>query len=109
MGHLMFFINRKGKNSTQWANNICAVYSECAVSARSGQMWFAQFKVGDFNHINEYHTKTLIDNKPNLENYCSQFYELKTDIQQKRPQITNWLFLASASSSKSKRTSHTTQ
>jgi len=33
--HLMLFFYRKGKNATQAANKICAVYSEGAVAERS--------------------------------------------------------------------------
>jgi len=47
--HLMLFFYRKGKNATQAANKICAVYGEGAVAERIVRKWFARFKAGDFN------------------------------------------------------------
>ncbi|KOX81057.1 Histone-lysine N-methyltransferase SETMAR [Melipona quadrifasciata] len=47
--HLMLFFYRKGKNATQAANRICAVYGEGAVAERTVRKWFARFKAGDFN------------------------------------------------------------
>jgi len=47
--HLMLFFYRKGKNATQAANKICAVYGEDAVAERIVRKWFARFKAGDFN------------------------------------------------------------
>ncbi|KOX74646.1 Histone-lysine N-methyltransferase SETMAR [Melipona quadrifasciata] len=65
--HLMLFFYRKGKNATQAANKICAVYGEGAVAER--------FKAGDFNlkdqerpdrpsTKDEDQIKTLIENNP---------------------------------------------
>jgi len=39
--HLMLFFYRKGKNATQAANKICAVYGEGAVAERTVRKWFA--------------------------------------------------------------------
>ena len=47
--HLMLFFYRKGKNATQAANKICAVYGEGAIAERTVRKWFARFKAGDFN------------------------------------------------------------
>jgi len=47
--HLMLFFYRKGKNATQMANKICAVYGEGAVAERTVRKWFAKFKADDFN------------------------------------------------------------
>jgi len=47
--HLMLFFYQKGKNATQAANKICAVYGEGAVAERTVRKWFARFKVDDFN------------------------------------------------------------
>jgi len=47
--HLILFFYRKGKNATQAANKISAVYGEGAVAERTVRKWFARFKVGDFN------------------------------------------------------------
>ena len=71
--HLMLFFYRKGKNATQAANKICAVYS--AVAERTVRKWFARFKTGDFNledqerpgkpsTTDEDQIKTLIENNP---------------------------------------------
>ena len=45
--HLMLFFYRKGKNITQAANKICAVYGEDAVAERTVRKWFARFKADD--------------------------------------------------------------
>ena len=47
--HLMLFFYRKGKNVTQAANEICAVYAEGAVTDRTVRKWFARFKAGHFS------------------------------------------------------------
>ena len=47
--HLMLFFYRKGKNATQTANKICAVYGDGAIADRTVRKWFARFKAGDFN------------------------------------------------------------
>jgi len=39
----------KGKNATQAANKICAVYGEGAVAERTVRKWFTRFKASDFN------------------------------------------------------------
>jgi len=44
--HLMLFFYRKGKNATQAANKICAVYGEGVVAERTVRKWFARFKAG---------------------------------------------------------------
>ena len=73
--HLMLFFYRKGKNATQAANKICAVYSKSAVAQRTVRKWFARFKAGDFNledqerlgrpsTTDEDLLKTLIENNP---------------------------------------------
>jgi len=73
--HLMLFFYRKGKNATQVANKICAVYGEGAAAKRTVRKWFAKFKAGDFNLENqelpdgpsttdEDQIKTLIENNP---------------------------------------------
>jgi len=71
----MLFFYRKGKNATQAANKICAVYGEGAVAERTMRKWFARFKTGDFNledqerpgkssTTDEDQIKTLIENNP---------------------------------------------
>jgi len=71
--HLMLFFYRKGKNATQVANKICAVYGEGAIAERTVRKWFTRFKAGDFNFedqerpgrpsiIDEDQIKTLIEN-----------------------------------------------
>ena len=71
----MLFFYRKGKNVTQAANKICAVYDEGTVAERTVQKWFARFKAGDFNlehqerssrplTTDEDQIKTLIENNP---------------------------------------------
>ena len=72
--HLMLFFYRKGKNATQVANKICAVYGEGAVAERTVRKWFAKFKADDFNledqerpgrpSTDEDQIKTLIENNP---------------------------------------------
>ena len=73
--HLMLFFYRKGKNVTQAANKICAVYGEGAVAERTVRKWFARFKTGDFNLedqkrpdrsfiTDEDQIKILIENNP---------------------------------------------
>ncbi|XP_026673180.1 histone-lysine N-methyltransferase SETMAR-like, partial [Ceratina calcarata] len=47
--HLMLFFFRKGKNATQAANKICAVYCEDAVAERTVRMWFTRFRTGNFD------------------------------------------------------------
>ena len=69
--HLMLFFYRKGKNATQAANKISAVYGEGAVTERTVRK-FARFKADDFNledqerpsrpSIDEDQIKTLIEN-----------------------------------------------
>ncbi|XP_076302938.1 histone-lysine N-methyltransferase SETMAR-like [Lasioglossum baleicum] len=51
--HLMLFFFRMGKNATQAANKICAVYGEDAVAERTVRKWFARFKAGNFDHEDE--------------------------------------------------------
>ena len=46
--HLMLFFYRKGKNATQAANKICALYDEGAVAERM-LCGSGRFKAGDFN------------------------------------------------------------
>jgi len=71
--YLMLFFCRKGKNVTQAANKICAVYDEGTVAERTVRKWFARFKAGDFNlkhqkrsrrpfTTDEDQIKTLIEN-----------------------------------------------
>ena len=71
--HLMLFFYRKGKNATQTANKICAVYGEGAVAERTVWKWFARFTADDFNFedqerpdrpftTDEDQIKTLIEN-----------------------------------------------
>ena len=43
------FITKKGKNTTNPANKICAVYGPNAVPIRVAQMWFKYFKSGNFS------------------------------------------------------------
>ncbi|XP_018055291.1 PREDICTED: histone-lysine N-methyltransferase SETMAR-like [Atta colombica] len=43
--YLMLFFCRKGKNVTQAANKICAVYDEGIVAERTVQKWFASLKL----------------------------------------------------------------
>ncbi|XP_050480294.1 histone-lysine N-methyltransferase SETMAR-like [Bombus huntii] len=73
--HLMLFFYRKGKNATQTANKICAVYGDDAIVDRTVRKWFARFKVGDFNledqerpgrpsTTDEDQVKTLVENNP---------------------------------------------
>ena len=70
--HLMLFFYGKGKNATQAANKICAVYGEGAIAERTVRKWFARFKTDDFNFedqerpstTDEYQIKTLIENNP---------------------------------------------
>jgi len=76
--HLMLFFYRKGKNATQAANKICAVYGEGAVAERAVRKWFARFKAGDFKSLHlenqepsgrpsitdEDQIKTLIEDNP---------------------------------------------
>ena len=73
--HLMLFFYRKGKNVTQAANEICAVYGEGAVTDRTVRKWFTRFKAGDFSlkfqersdrppTTDEDQIKTLIENNP---------------------------------------------
>ena len=47
--HLILLFYRKGKNATQAANKIYAVYGEGAVAERIVRKWFASFKADDFN------------------------------------------------------------
>ncbi|XP_011859834.1 PREDICTED: histone-lysine N-methyltransferase SETMAR-like isoform X2 [Vollenhovia emeryi] len=73
--HLMLFLYWKGRNATQAANKICAVYGEGAVAERTVRKWFARFKAGDFNlkdqerpgrpsTTDEDQIETLIENNP---------------------------------------------
>lgn len=47
--HLMLFFYRKGKNVTQAANKIRAVYADGAIVERIVRKWFARFKADDSN------------------------------------------------------------
>ncbi|XP_076765234.1 histone-lysine N-methyltransferase SETMAR-like [Xylocopa sonorina] len=47
--HFMLFFFRKGKNATQAANKICAVYGEDAVAERTMRKWFPRFKAENFD------------------------------------------------------------
>ena len=47
--YILKFYYKKGKNATNAANKICAVYGPNAVSIRVPQMWFKRFKSGNFN------------------------------------------------------------
>ncbi|XP_017796822.1 PREDICTED: histone-lysine N-methyltransferase SETMAR-like [Habropoda laboriosa] len=73
--HLMLFFYRKGKNATQAAIKIGAVYGKGAIAERIVRKWFARFKTGDFNPddqerpgrpstTHEDQIKTLIENNP---------------------------------------------
>ncbi|CAK9833044.1 Histone-lysine N-methyltransferase SETMAR [Anthophora retusa] len=73
--HLMLYFFRKGKNATQAANKICAVYGEGAVAERTVRKWFARFKAGDFDLEDQERpgrpstrdedlVKTVIENNP---------------------------------------------
>ncbi|XP_078051850.1 uncharacterized protein LOC144477998, partial [Augochlora pura] len=102
-----YWVVRKGKNATQAANKICAVYGEDAVAERIVRKWFARFKAGNFDledqerpgrpsTTDEDMIRTEIENKllPNNETidsakYCSRLDKLKTSIEHKRPEIAN--------------------
>ena len=45
--YALFF--KKGKNSTETQEGICAVFGEGAVTDRTCQKWFVQFHAGDFS------------------------------------------------------------
>lgn len=47
--YILKFYYKKGKNATNAANKICAVYGPNAVSIRLAQMWFKRFKSGNFS------------------------------------------------------------
>lgn len=47
--HLKLFLYQRGKNATQAANKICAVYGDDTIAARTVRKLFARFKAGDFN------------------------------------------------------------
>ena len=46
--YILKFYYRKGKDATNAANKICAVYGPNVVSIRIAQMWFKYFKSGNF-------------------------------------------------------------
>ena len=75
--HLIAFFYRKGKNTTQATNEICAVYGDGAIAERPVRKWFAKFKAGDFNledqerpgraaTTDEDQIKTRIENNPRV-------------------------------------------
>ena len=47
--HIMLYYFKKGKNSTEMQNKICAVYGEGAMTDRMCQKWFVKFPAGDFS------------------------------------------------------------
>ena len=44
----MLYYFKKGKNTTEMQQKICAVYGEGAVTDPRCQKWFAKFRAGDF-------------------------------------------------------------
>ena len=46
--HFQHIYFKKGKNATEMQKNMCAVCGEGAVTALTGQKWFAKFRAGDF-------------------------------------------------------------
>ncbi|KAK6751516.1 hypothetical protein RB195_003109 [Necator americanus] len=47
--HLLYFAFRRGQKATEAARDICAVYGEDAITARTARNWFAKFKNGNFD------------------------------------------------------------
>ena len=97
----MLFFYRKGKNATQAANKICAVYGEGAIAERTMRKWFARFKTGDFNledqerpgkssTTDEDQIKTLIENDP-CYTTCKLAEMLNVKIYQPRIFCEAWL------------------
>ncbi|KAK6767032.1 hypothetical protein RB195_026354 [Necator americanus] len=47
--HLLYFAFRRGQKATEAARDICAVYGEDTITARTARNWFAKFKNGNFD------------------------------------------------------------
>ena len=45
----MLYYFKKGKNTTEMQEKICAVYGEGAVTDQTCQKWFVKFQAGDFS------------------------------------------------------------
>ena len=45
--HIMHYYFKKGKNTTETQEKMCAVYGEGAVADWTCQKWFAKFCAGD--------------------------------------------------------------
>ncbi|XP_053980666.1 histone-lysine N-methyltransferase SETMAR-like [Hylaeus volcanicus] len=73
--HLMAFYFRKGKNATETARKISAVYGEGSVAESTVRKWFARFKSGNFDLMDRERSgrplvadndliRTLVENNP---------------------------------------------
>ena len=80
--HIMLYYFKKGKNTTETQEKICAVYEEGAVTDQKCEKWFAKFCVGDFSlddapwscrpgGVDSNQIETLIEN-----NQCSTMWEI---------------------------------
>lgn len=47
--HCMLYEFQKGSNAVQAEKNLCEVFGEAAVTARTCQRWFTKFRSGDFS------------------------------------------------------------
>ena len=47
--HIMLYYFKKGKNTTEMQEKICAVYGEGAVTDQTCQKWFVKFRAGDLS------------------------------------------------------------
>ena len=81
----MLYYFKKGKNTTEMQNKICAVYGEGAVTDQTCQKRFVKFRAGDFSlddaprsgrpgEVESHQIETLIEN-----NQCSTLQE-RADI-----------------------------
>ena len=75
----MLYYCKKGKNTTEMENKICAVFGEDAVTDRMCQKWFVKFQAGDFSlnndarpvEVDSNQIETLTEN-----NQCSTMWEI---------------------------------
>ena len=51
--NIMLYYCKKGKNTTEMENKICAVFGEDAVTDQMCQKWFVKFQAGDFSLNND--------------------------------------------------------
>ena len=77
----MLFFYLKGKNASQAANKICALYGVGAKDEGNVQKWFGRFKAGDFNlNVQECPGRTSTTNNHKIKTRIQNNLHSRTEL-----------------------------